>query len=707
MKKKIDACLLILIGFIIIISVSCKKEDNNYQPPEEAGPVVLKENVYVVDTALILIDIAASDLVNGIYIFNCSGTPPDLKVNDIIVGSQGDGFIRKIKSITQNGSQITMQTTQGTMEDVFQSGEFNFNIDLSGMGSGKTSGFSHTETNKMIYQNGPLSIELLNGSISLDPNWFFDFKFSLNSGLTKFEMSTNNTSYSASAEVKVTASQAVTLIDRTDTLARYTKLIKKWVMVGYIPVPVIFRINVYWLADFSADIDAAVSSTVNFTSSSPSLNLGLKYIENQWEGIYNLNTSSNLSVTPPSGQVGLTVNYSWRPIVEVRLYGIAGPYASVGLMTKLTGTLASPSLDWDINTQAWVKSSIGLNFDLDVNLDTLHILGLSSISLHSNQNKIWETEKLTYQTPYSIESILGNNQSASTGSPLPNPIKVRILDSKGLPQKNAKVNFTITSGGGNVSSASELTDQNGYAQTIWTIGTDLGVQKVTVSAKNGSSINLQNSPITFTATNTSLCDGSLSLSLSRNGKRVTANTIGGVPPYQYSFFGKAYINLNYSDLSHDGAYYVVVKDANSCTDTVKDCINDVTVDSVKISDWNGAVKLLRISYHTPLGLIPDFAYYDQANDDYPMILLTVTGGNSADYALSTDICDNNCNEVFPGIRSFSYTGPVTNRMIACKLSGGNTTPTIIKFRFYKSCTGWQCSSLCTSYHWSNEYTIGW
>lgn len=708
--------LLILITAIMVLFYGCKKEDPEQQPPIVTVPTEIKSNVHVIDSTLMSIDYSASDLSNGIYVFNTTGTPPTLMINDVIVGAQGEGYIRKITSVSNNGTVITMQTTQGTMEDVFSEASFSFNIDMNDMNPGKTSGLSYDVSNVTLYSNSALDIKLLNGSVAFDPNWFFDFKFTADGGITNFEMSTANTSYSATAQIQMTASQAINLFDDTDTIKSYTKLVTKWVPAGALLIPVVFRIDADWIVHSSADLDAAVSSTVNFHTSASDLNLGAKFSNDQWQGIHSVNPTTTYDITSPEGQISLAFNYAVEPVISVKLYGIAGPYASVGLLTESEATVSLPSLDWDLHSEAWLKGAAGLRADLDVNLDVLCIFGDGSINIHEDFRDSIESTHKVFDAPSLIQAVSGNNQSGTPALPLTNPIKIKVKNSAGIAQQGVPVYFNIISGGGSLNHTSILSDQNGNAEAYWTLGAVQGGQTLQVSAKNGSGDLLSGAPLTFNATNTELCNGSLAVSESRSGKTITASATGGTAPYQYKFANgwtsQDFSTDNIYDLEYNGDYTVIVKDANNCTDTVRNCINDVVLDSVRTSDWNGAVRLLRISYHSPLGLHPEFLRYISANDNYGLQLWTVTGGNSTNYPPDVSAI---CSAVQPGCATtfqytfpFSYSGPATQRTVFMRITGDINTPTSISMRFYQSScsTVWHCGSECFD-NWSNEYTVTW
>ncbi len=94
----------------------------------------------------------------------------------------------------------------------------------------------------------------------------------------------------------------------------------------------------------------------------------------------------------------------------------------------------------------------------------------------------------------SLVLVSGNNQTGAAGQPLANAFTVKVLDSSGNPVSGVSVTFSVTAGGGTLSASSVLTDNQGLASTVLTLGSSAGTN--TVVASSGT---LAGSPITFTA----------------------------------------------------------------------------------------------------------------------------------------------------------------------------------------------------------------
>jgi adhesin/invasin len=87
-------------------------------------------------------------------------------------------------------------------------------------------------------------------------------------------------------------------------------------------------------------------------------------------------------------------------------------------------------------------------------------------------------------------------QTGIAGAALANPVIVRVFDQAGRPLAGALVNWTVFGIGGSVPQASSITDLNGDASIIWTLGNTAGADTLRASLLNGAS-----ALITATGTN--------------------------------------------------------------------------------------------------------------------------------------------------------------------------------------------------------------
>jgi hypothetical protein len=84
--------------------------------------------------------------------------------------------------------------------------------------------------------------------------------------------------------------------------------------------------------------------------------------------------------------------------------------------------------------------------------------------------------------------VSGDVQSGAAGNTLPNPVVVRVTDQSGLPVSSAVVSFSPTASSGTVSLPATYTDTTGTASVLWTLGSTLGADSLSVSVTGLPSI---------------------------------------------------------------------------------------------------------------------------------------------------------------------------------------------------------------------------
>lgn len=72
-------------------------------------------------------------------------------------------------------------------------------------------------------------------------------------------------------------------------------------------------------------------------------------------------------------------------------------------------------------------------------------------------------------TPTQLQMASGNGQVGVAGSPLPSPVRVRLLDELGNGMAGQTVTWVVSTGGGSATPQS-TTDSEGYAEATWTLG---------------------------------------------------------------------------------------------------------------------------------------------------------------------------------------------------------------------------------------------
>lgn len=76
--------------------------------------------------------------------------------------------------------------------------------------------------------------------------------------------------------------------------------------------------------------------------------------------------------------------------------------------------------------------------------------------------------------PATIEIVSGDDQRGVAGQALPTAVAVRLEDASGHPVAGRPITFRVVTGGGSLLTESAVTDRNGQAATLWTLGSVAG-----------------------------------------------------------------------------------------------------------------------------------------------------------------------------------------------------------------------------------------
>ena len=101
--------------------------------------------------------------------------------------------------------------------------------------------------------------------------------------------------------------------------------------------------------------------------------------------------------------------------------------------------------------------------------------------------------------PHTLTKVSGDGQEGTVVTALAKPFVVSVLDQNGSALAGAVVTFSVTAGGGTLSSTTATTDANGRARSILTLGLDPGTNTVTATVEGLE-------PITFTVSGQATTD---------------------------------------------------------------------------------------------------------------------------------------------------------------------------------------------------------
>lgn len=489
--------------------------------------------VVVIDTTVYTLISDSAELAQGIYKYTFGQRKrDDIIVNgNIIVGTTGDGYLRKVISQSQDRGQLTLLTDKADLEDLFVYAEFLFPIVFTNMTgfnmmshlegisiNNLDDGFELSLQDVVLFQNSSCTFTA-NGTLRFDPD--FNNKFILKErNLNKFETALFTSSFNSDLDLNFSVNNAFSIEDQIITIAKYSKRVYK--NVGLIPFG--GKITITLKAKYSLSFDAPLELSTGFTSNN-TITFGANLQNGNWKPIWEPESDNSLHpLNFEMPEFTVTQKLEIIPEINIKFMDLAGPFFNINGYEELEYAIATESLDWNSNINVGLKSYIGITaFDLSAwDFGTL------------TDKEIFAADTTLWEAPSSLEIFSGNNQTGVLGQQLPDPIIVKVEDSRGETFANIPVHFAVTSGGGTVQSASVMTDADGYAQTTWTLGST-GSQQVSASVLKANGENITGSPVTFTANipGSSGC-GSITVNhvagnVAPVNKTVTYNTVTGVP----------------------------------------------------------------------------------------------------------------------------------------------------------------------------------
>lgn len=480
--KNFFLSILVFSVFVIILD-ACKKDP----PPVIPEELVSRSNVKPLGVTGLTLDTAASDLANGIFVFKSLDSTPNVEVGDVLVSGEGDGYIRIITSITISGNTYTIQTTQGTLEDVFIKGNLVFDFNLNFIKIGSNFGLIDSVKERTLFQDPTLAVVAKSVWLRYAPTFRFDIWFDT-TGISSCDITSTNATYSTTSTITVTAAQAANLVNQIDTLRRYKKIYTAWRFPDGNPTPVVVRLDMDWIAEYTVTTGSAVTNTL-YSYRQGNQTVGASYEAGQaWQSNYAFNPTESFNSTQPPGIGNVTIKMTTRPVLAFKIMGLPGPHLTMGTKSEVTSRRDATFGDWDLTGENWHETTWGV---------TGAIFGSNVPDL---AKQTWETPRLGFSIPHTLEKISGDNQRAFENQPLPNSIKVKVLDSRGVAAKSVPVHFNIKTGNGTVTPSLVLTDQNGFAQANWKLGNrQPPLQELEVRAKRGDLSDINGSPMVFQA----------------------------------------------------------------------------------------------------------------------------------------------------------------------------------------------------------------
>lgn len=561
--------------------------------------IIAKDNFIVVDmTDSIYSD--STEMASGLYRIRFSDSSIVPFDSCVIIGMREDiSFIRNVQSFVLIDSVYHFTTTEGSLEDVIESGSANIgdavNESIIERGNERYSKFPTRETLKMYSKNkgqvmiycsdfvdddgiiinyyrnsikpnglklslpnmdifkspdGNIKLSIENTYVRIQPNFVCQFKIgffcikNIKIGLDNGEFEYN---YKLKIEAKVEK-------EWESKKKEFLKVENNVVfMLGPVPVLISSKFSIKAQAKINASAKLLVEESKNYQKNFTALLKGNRLKNVKWV-CYSSEKSTHETKVIVQGSLG--AEFSIGPEISVELYKVIGPYFALPL--KLGAELCvNNNSNWKAEASLKIEGYIGIRAHL------------GKLELFDVKKKLFSKDLLKpLELPSKIEIDKGNFQSGLAGTTLPVPITVKVTSSYGFGIPLAPVRFEVTNGNGIVSKTIDYTDASGKASVNWTLGSNPeNVLKIYVLDCEDE--NIKNSPLYVYANTTNspnLCaNNDLNITINSTSSTYTPIATGGKTPYLYSTN-----NVDYSatiptfNNTNIGEHTFYVKDNNAC-----------------------------------------------------------------------------------------------------------------------------------------------
>lgn len=213
---------------------------------------------------------------------------------------------------------------------------------------------------------------------------------------------------------------------------------------------------------------------------------------------------AKLSVVSGGGQTGIAGQPLAQPFVVLVQDQFDNAVAAVTVNWAVTaggGAVTASTTLTDAQGQTGVTVTLGTSAGTDNNLVEASATGLTG-------SPITFTASANAATASKLSVVSGIAQSGTVAQTLGNALVVVAQDPFDNPAEGVTVTWTVTSGGGTLSSTSTATDAQGQASVTWTIGSMAGANNNGVDA---TASGLSGSPVSFAASATADAPTTISL----------------------------------------------------------------------------------------------------------------------------------------------------------------------------------------------------
>ena len=335
------------------------------------SPAEIAPNVIVVDSTA---DLTAIDWTSPTLILDWAGAGGHgMDPGDIVVGSDFDGFLCRIVSISESGSILTIQTTGATLAEVITNGRVSalgMPLGPPKLGSARvragqrpkgSAGLDPVEwdlSGTVLYQDNVVTIDLPAAAFRLDP--MVDIDFAIESSRLKYFRAeaggdfTIDLTARVNAQIQTDWSKEIP-IPGTQFRQVYVQF------VGVLPVVEVVTFELVAKADLTGDAFASVEP--GFTYTLP-VRVGAEYYQGVWRELRGPRPPAPVGRLRWQASGDVDVRVAVAPTISVELYALAGPNFAIEPYLAFSGDFWGSPLSCSYYLDGGVDANLGFRFGI-------------------------------------------------------------------------------------------------------------------------------------------------------------------------------------------------------------------------------------------------------------------------------------------------------------------------------------------------------
>lgn len=373
--------------------LGCEQPPEGREPPrnvpervevDEITPIVLTEAARLPeqDGQLTRVDVFEDHLV-----FTYDGAPATpLEAENVVAGVQGEGYLRRITSITNAGNVWTAQTIHAELGELIQEGHFrvrmqpgtdSFEAVEGAAVEGLDWGGPEIPVGACTVASGG-SVEVrptLSADVGMDVD--IDIRFCWRTGRFGirypggcFHSAHFIAEGSVTAGAEVTTDRNVTVECERDLIPEATaaRLKRKWTTTFAVgPVPVVITHTIAPTASASISGTIGTGDTTLSASGRVGIRAGARYSDDAWHRVWEPSASGSASVTTQEcGDLTLSAEISSGLQYTLKIYDAAGPEISYGPSVSGSFTADFGATEWTAEVRAGLSGSVGASLEVPV-----------------------------------------------------------------------------------------------------------------------------------------------------------------------------------------------------------------------------------------------------------------------------------------------------------------------------------------------------